>query len=111
MKEFDTIRPEYICYISMIISINTLCGFAPLVYLKLYGCLISNCIIVVTFRHGSVELNLIVCSWSEHSCGYYINGCYLEVPYCIRSHYQDVYIHKLLSYDSNLAPSNMFLPG
>ena len=30
MKGFDAIRPEYNCFISMIISIYTLCGFAPL---------------------------------------------------------------------------------
>ena len=30
MKECDAIRPEYNCFISMIISVNTLCGFAPL---------------------------------------------------------------------------------
>ena len=30
MKGFDAIRPEYNCFISMIISIDTLCGFAPL---------------------------------------------------------------------------------
>ena len=29
MKELNTIRPEYNCFISMIISVNTLCGFAP----------------------------------------------------------------------------------
>ena len=27
----DAIRPEYNCFISMIISVDTLCGFAPLV--------------------------------------------------------------------------------
>ena len=29
MKGFDAIRPEYNCFISMIISVDTLCGFAP----------------------------------------------------------------------------------
>ena len=28
----DTIRPEFYCFISMIISVDTLCGFAPLLY-------------------------------------------------------------------------------
>ena len=31
MKGFDAIQPEYNCFISMIISVDTLCGFAPLV--------------------------------------------------------------------------------
>ena len=31
MKGFDAIRPAYNCFISMIISVDTLCGFAPLV--------------------------------------------------------------------------------
>ena len=30
MMGFDAIRPEYNCFISMIISVDTLCGFAPL---------------------------------------------------------------------------------
>ena len=30
MKGFDAIQPEYNCFISMIISVDTLCGFAPL---------------------------------------------------------------------------------
>ena len=30
MKGFNAIRPEYNCFISMIISVDTLCGFAPL---------------------------------------------------------------------------------
>ena len=30
MKGFDAIRPEYNRFISMIISVDTLCGFAPL---------------------------------------------------------------------------------
>ena len=30
MKGFDAIRPEYNCFISMIISVDTLCGYAPL---------------------------------------------------------------------------------
>ena len=29
VKGFDAIRPEYNCFISMIISVDTLCGFAP----------------------------------------------------------------------------------
>ena len=29
MKECDAIRPEYNCFILMIISAYTLCGFAP----------------------------------------------------------------------------------
>ena len=29
MKGFDAIRPEYNCFISMLISVDTLCGFAP----------------------------------------------------------------------------------
>ena len=32
MMGFDAIRPEYNCFISMIISVDTLCGFAPLDY-------------------------------------------------------------------------------
>ena len=33
MKGFDAIRPDYnTCFISMIISVDTLCGFAPLHY-------------------------------------------------------------------------------
>ena len=30
MKGFDAIRPECNCFISMIISVDNLCGFAPL---------------------------------------------------------------------------------
>ena len=29
MKGFNAIRPEYNCFISMIITVDTLCGFAP----------------------------------------------------------------------------------
>ena len=29
IKGFNAIRPEYNCFISMIISVDTLCGFAP----------------------------------------------------------------------------------
>ena len=29
IKGFDAIRPQYNCFISMIISVDTLCGFAP----------------------------------------------------------------------------------
>ena len=36
MKGFDAIRPEYNCFISMIISVNTLCGFAR-IYLRLFA--------------------------------------------------------------------------
>ena len=36
MKECDAIRQEYNCFISMIISVDTLCGFAPLT-LKVVG--------------------------------------------------------------------------
>ena len=32
MKGFNAIRPEYNCFISMIISVDTLCGFAPLLF-------------------------------------------------------------------------------
>ena len=32
MKECDAIRPGLNCFISMIISVDTLCGFAPLSY-------------------------------------------------------------------------------
>ena len=37
MKGFDAIRPEYNCFISMIIYVDTLCGFAPLVFLLCNG--------------------------------------------------------------------------
>ena len=30
MKGFDAIRPEYNCFILMMISVDTLCGLAPL---------------------------------------------------------------------------------
>ena len=45
MKGFDAIRPEYSCFISMIISVDTLCGFAPLqmLVLKVLCCCFPRC--------------------------------------------------------------------
>ena len=46
----DAIRPEFNCFISMIISVDTLCGFAPL--------------IKITFNHHFKKHIYMLLSWS-----------------------------------------------
>ena len=62
MKGCHAIRPEYNCFISMIISVDTLCGFAPLVDKARVGS---------TMMDFSVASSLIVsslCSISMMAC-------------------------------------------
>ena len=54
MKGFDAIQPEYNCLISMIISVDTLCGFAPLEsHITFAACLLYRISIMLRMRNNS----------------------------------------------------------